>query len=159
MIAPLLRTTALQTACYPLQGWTVSAASLLQYSGENVSQQVLCILGNLAPMCWKNLFHWQVSWPNHSPFWAGGILGSPGTSSESHYCRWWENNICSWQYNLTLPHVPVVVHVRVGSSILDRAVIEHNILSASKLYNNISFEELGRLLAIPATKVSGWTPL
>ena len=42
----------------------------------------------------------------------------------------------------------------VGSSILDRAVIEHNILSASKLYNNISFEELGRLLAIPATKVS-----
>lgn len=42
----------------------------------------------------------------------------------------------------------------IGSSILDRAVIEHNILSASKLYNNISFEELGRLLAIPPTKVS-----
>ena len=41
-----------------------------------------------------------------------------------------------------------------GSSILDRAVIEHNILSASKLYNNISFEELGRLLAIPPAKVS-----
>lgn len=41
----------------------------------------------------------------------------------------------------------------VGSSILDRAVIEHNILSASKLYNNISFEELGRLLAIPPAKV------
>uniref|UniRef100_A0A4W6CEB1 COP9 signalosome complex subunit 4 n=1 Tax=Lates calcarifer TaxID=8187 RepID=A0A4W6CEB1_LATCA len=30
-----------------------------------------------------------------------------------------------------------------GSSILDRAVIEHNLLSASKLYNNITFEELG----------------
>uniref|UniRef100_A0A8C5C0D0 COP9 signalosome complex subunit 4 n=1 Tax=Gadus morhua TaxID=8049 RepID=A0A8C5C0D0_GADMO len=29
------------------------------------------------------------------------------------------------------------------SSILDRAVIEHNLLSASKLYNNITFEELG----------------
>lgn len=42
---------------------------------------------------------------------------------------------------------------RTGSSILDRAVIEHNILSASKLYNNISFEELGRLLAIPPAKV------
>ena len=40
-----------------------------------------------------------------------------------------------------------------GSSILDRAVIEHNILSASKLYNNITFEELGQLLAIPPAKV------
>lgn len=40
-----------------------------------------------------------------------------------------------------------------GSSILDRAVIEHNLLSASKLYNNISFEELGSLLEIPPTKV------
>ena len=39
-----------------------------------------------------------------------------------------------------------------GSSILDRAVIEHNILSASKLYNNISFEELGRLLVIAPAK-------
>ena len=41
-----------------------------------------------------------------------------------------------------------------GSSILDRAVTEHNILSASKLYNNISCDELGRLLAIPPGKVS-----
>ncbi|OBS79081.1 hypothetical protein A6R68_18540 [Neotoma lepida] len=39
-----------------------------------------------------------------------------------------------------------------GSSILDRAVIEHNLLSASKLYNNITFEELGALLEIPAAK-------
>jgi len=39
-----------------------------------------------------------------------------------------------------------------GSTILDRAVIEHNLLSASKLYNNISFEELGTLLEIPAAK-------
>lgn len=39
-----------------------------------------------------------------------------------------------------------------GSSILDRAVIEHNLLSASKLYNNITFEELGALLEIPPTK-------
>jgi hypothetical protein len=42
-----------------------------------------------------------------------------------------------------------------GSTILDRAVIEHNLLSASKLYNNISFEELGSLLEIPPMKVSG----
>uniref|UniRef100_A0A3Q3KZR8 COP9 signalosome complex subunit 4 n=1 Tax=Mastacembelus armatus TaxID=205130 RepID=A0A3Q3KZR8_9TELE len=40
----------------------------------------------------------------------------------------------------------------VGSSILDRAVIEHNLLSASKLYNNITFEELGALLEIPPAK-------
>ncbi|GIY39816.1 COP9 signalosome complex subunit 4 [Caerostris extrusa] len=39
-----------------------------------------------------------------------------------------------------------------GSTILDRAVIEHNLLSASKLYNNITFEELGALLEISPTK-------
>ncbi|KAL5469523.1 hypothetical protein EMCRGX_G030786 [Ephydatia muelleri] len=39
-----------------------------------------------------------------------------------------------------------------GSTILDLAVVEHNMLSASKLYNNISFEELGRLLGIPPLK-------
>ncbi|XP_046672385.1 COP9 signalosome complex subunit 4 isoform X1 [Homalodisca vitripennis] len=39
-----------------------------------------------------------------------------------------------------------------GSTILDRAVIEHNLLSASKLYNNITFEELGALLEIPPSK-------
>lgn len=42
----------------------------------------------------------------------------------------------------------------IGSSILDRAVIEHNLLSASKLYNNITFEELGALLEIPPPKVN-----
>ncbi|KAI0214171.1 COP9 signalosome complex subunit 4 [Lamellibrachia satsuma] len=39
-----------------------------------------------------------------------------------------------------------------GSTILAHAVIEHNLLSASKLYNNISFEELGSLLEIPPLK-------
>jgi len=39
-----------------------------------------------------------------------------------------------------------------GSTILDRAVIEHNLLSASKLYNNITFEELGALLDIAPPK-------
>lgn len=39
-----------------------------------------------------------------------------------------------------------------GSSILDRAVFEHNLLSASKLYNNITFVELGALLEISADK-------
>nr|CAB3232900.1 COP9 signalosome subunit 4 [Phallusia mammillata] len=36
-----------------------------------------------------------------------------------------------------------------GSNILNRAVTEHNLLSASKLYNNIRFTELGALLEIP----------
>ncbi|KAL2924257.1 COP9 signalosome complex subunit 4 [Bienertia sinuspersici] len=37
-------------------------------------------------------------------------------------------------------------------TVLDRAMIEHNLLSASKLYTNISFEELGTLLGIPSHK-------
>ena len=37
-----------------------------------------------------------------------------------------------------------------GSTILDHAVIEHNLLAASKLYNNITFEGLGALLEIPS---------
>ena len=36
----------------------------------------------------------------------------------------------------------------VGSSILERAVTEHNLLAASKLYNNITFTELGALLEV-----------
>ncbi|KAJ8326579.1 hypothetical protein QVD99_006704 [Batrachochytrium dendrobatidis] len=36
------------------------------------------------------------------------------------------------------------------TTVLDRAVIEHNLLSASQLYNNITFEELGGLLTISA---------
>lgn len=54
----------------------------------------------------------------------------------------------NWQ-----PHTLTSFPSFSGSSILDRAVIEHNLLSASKLYNNISFEELGSLLEIPSTKV------
>ncbi|KAJ5070631.1 cop9 signalosome complex subunit 4 [Anaeramoeba ignava] len=39
-----------------------------------------------------------------------------------------------------------------GATVLDRAVMEHNLLSASKLYRNITFDELGRLLEIPPEK-------
>ena len=39
-----------------------------------------------------------------------------------------------------------------GSTILDHAVIEHNLLAASKLYNNITFAGLGALLEIPGKK-------
>ncbi|XP_023324585.1 COP9 signalosome complex subunit 4-like [Eurytemora carolleeae] len=39
-----------------------------------------------------------------------------------------------------------------GSTILEHAVIEHNLLAASKLYNNITFSGLGALLEIPPEK-------
>uniref|UniRef100_A0A914H5Z9 COP9 signalosome complex subunit 4 n=1 Tax=Globodera rostochiensis TaxID=31243 RepID=A0A914H5Z9_GLORO len=39
-----------------------------------------------------------------------------------------------------------------GVSILQRSVLEHNILAASRLYANISFEGLGQLLDVPAAK-------
>lgn len=42
----------------------------------------------------------------------------------------------------------------LGSTLIDRAVIEHNLLAASKLYNNIRFNELGSLFEIPADKVN-----
>ncbi|KAI8899739.1 PCI domain-containing protein [Globomyces pollinis-pini] len=39
-----------------------------------------------------------------------------------------------------------------GSTVLSKAVMEHNLLSASKLYNNITFEELGNLLGISSSQ-------
>ncbi|OXU21341.1 hypothetical protein TSAR_002333 [Trichomalopsis sarcophagae] len=53
---------------------------------------------------------------------------------------------------LLQPHQKACTADGLGSTILDRAVIEHNLLSASKLYNNITFEELGSLLEIPPGK-------
>lgn len=35
-----------------------------------------------------------------------------------------------------------------GSTVLDRAIMEHNLLAATTLYDNISFEQLGALLGI-----------
>eukprot|EP01103_Thecamoeba_quadrilineata_P005030 TRINITY_DN14886_c0_g1_i1.p1 TRINITY_DN14886_c0_g1~~TRINITY_DN14886_c0_g1_i1.p1 ORF type:complete len:411 (-),score=95.94 TRINITY_DN14886_c0_g1_i1:140-1207(-) len=51
---------------------------------------------------------------------------------------------------ILLPHQKALLSD--GSTVLDRAVIEHNLLSASKLYNNTSFEELGSLLEITPEK-------
>jgi len=39
-----------------------------------------------------------------------------------------------------------------GLTVLDRAVIEHNLLSASKLYSNVTFDQLGALLDIEPDK-------
>jgi len=41
-----------------------------------------------------------------------------------------------------------------GSTVLDRAVVEHNVLSAGRLYENISFAELGRLLEVEPAKAA-----
>jgi hypothetical protein len=43
-----------------------------------------------------------------------------------------------------------VATCRLGFQVLDRAVAEHNLFAASKLYNNITCEELGNLLRVTA---------
>lgn len=39
-----------------------------------------------------------------------------------------------------------------GSTVLDKAILEHNLLGASKLYNNIGFDQLGELLGTDPEK-------
>ncbi|KAH7076715.1 hypothetical protein BKA63DRAFT_510598 [Paraphoma chrysanthemicola] len=43
-----------------------------------------------------------------------------------------------------------------GSTVLDKAVLEHNLLGASKLYNNIGFDQLGELLGVDAEKAEDY---
>ena len=42
-----------------------------------------------------------------------------------------------------------------GLTVLRRAVIEHNVIAASKVYTNIRFSELGALLEVPAEQAEG----
>lgn len=51
------------------------------------------------------------------------------------------------------PHQKVVSSE--GFSVLGKAIIEHNIEVISKIYSNISFQELGRFLEIPAPQAEG----
>ncbi|KAH7329084.1 PCI domain-containing protein [Stachybotrys elegans] len=44
-----------------------------------------------------------------------------------------------------------------GSTVLAKAVVEHNLLAASRVYNNISFEALGGLLGLDAGKAEETT--
>ncbi len=46
-----------------------------------------------------------------------------------------------------MPHQRVMVD-NMGTTVLERAVLEHNILACSDIYNNIRFEQLGSLLGI-----------
>ncbi len=126
-------------------------AASIQHSRKDVSSQ-LCAISTVLPIVSAHPGTWSASsacqnWrsfrrslrPISKPLW---LTVSPSTFHGS------VPQITQYSpLSLVLnPHVP-------GSTILDRAVIEHNILSASKLYVNISFEELGRLLAIPPVKV------
>ncbi|KAF2662878.1 hypothetical protein K491DRAFT_700041 [Lophiostoma macrostomum CBS 122681] len=43
-----------------------------------------------------------------------------------------------------------------GSTVLDKAILEHNLLGASKLYNNIGIDQLGELLGIDADKAEDY---
>jgi COP9 signalosome complex subunit 4 len=43
-----------------------------------------------------------------------------------------------------------------GSTVLDKAVLEHNLLGASKLYNNIGFDQLGELLGVDGERAEGY---
>ncbi|KAL2255231.1 hypothetical protein VTK26DRAFT_3821 [Humicola hyalothermophila] len=44
-----------------------------------------------------------------------------------------------------------------GSTVLERAVVEHNLLSASRLYTNIGFDDLGLLLGLDGKKAEDTT--
>ncbi|KAF2088372.1 hypothetical protein K490DRAFT_40279 [Saccharata proteae CBS 121410] len=43
-----------------------------------------------------------------------------------------------------------------GSTVLDKAVLEHNLLAASRLYNNIGIDQLGGLLGVDADRAEGY---
>ncbi|KAF2869249.1 COP9 signalosome-like protein complex subunit 4 [Massariosphaeria phaeospora] len=43
-----------------------------------------------------------------------------------------------------------------GSTVLDKAVLEHNLLGTSKLYNNIGIDQLGELLGVDADKAEDY---
>ncbi|KAF3939625.1 hypothetical protein ABW19_dt0203021 [Dactylella cylindrospora] len=43
-----------------------------------------------------------------------------------------------------------------GTTVLTRAIVQHNLLAASRLYNNIGVEELGVLLQLPAEQAESY---
>ena len=59
------------------------------------------------------------------------------------------NELAAFEASL-MPHQKAVAGD--GLTILERAVIEHNMVAASKIYDNIAFEQLGVLLEIGAEK-------
>ena len=43
-----------------------------------------------------------------------------------------------------------------GSTVLDKAVLEHNLLGVSRLYSNIAFQDLGDMLGVDAERAEGY---
>ncbi len=60
-----------------------------------------------------------------------------------------KSEIASFESHL-LPHQLALL--ADGSSVLEKAVMEHNMLAASKVYQNISLEELGNLLEVSSER-------
>ena len=58
------------------------------------------------------------------------------------------------EFNETLEDYQKVL--KQGYPILERAVIEHNIVCTSKLYMNITFDELGNFLGVSPEKAEGF---
>lgn len=43
-----------------------------------------------------------------------------------------------------------------GTTVLDKAVLEHNLLAVSRLYSNVAFSSLGEMLGVDAEKAEGY---
>lgn len=126
-----IRSAALSYVGYSLQGRALSATFRLRHPGKNVPGS------------------------NNSGKPAARVRCHADATSESHHSWWYYifiGNVNYYSFSTAKATTNTCLMLS-GSSILDRAVIEHNLLSASKLYNNITFEELGALLEIPPAKV------
>lgn len=44
----------------------------------------------------------------------------------------------------------------LGSTVLDKAVLEHNLLAVSRIYANITFENLGKLLGVGSDRAESY---
>lgn len=63
------------------------------------------------------------------------------------------NEVKAFAANLSPHHLAKTAD---GSTVLDKAVLEHNLLGASKLYNNIGFDQLGELLGVDAERAEDY---
>ena len=52
--------------------------------------------------------------------------------------------------SVLMPHHQAITHE--GWTLVQRAVIEHNLLAVSSLYRSVTFENLGKILGISAAK-------
>ena len=104
------------------------------------------------PGCWRLCT--RMSGASSSPAstsWRRCILtgwsSAPSSQNLKLCCRWSSNTIEAYRTHSDDTTSSGQAHQKAitadGSTILEHAVIEHNLLAASKLYNNITFEGLG----------------